>query len=679
MLRAGGVAWSAHRLDAAEVAGSNPARPILIIAEKNDAAKRIARSLDKSYKKLNEGGIPVYVCNWKERKAYVIPARGHLYTLKTDVSDLSFFPVLDLEWGPLDDDYVESFLRVAGRLIRESGEIIIACDYDIEGETIGYNIVKYNGGFSKPVRRAKFSTLTEEELRQSFNNLLERDRWLMAEAGRTRHFIDFIWGISLSRLIMEEVKHGVNRRLSLSIGRVQGPTLVEIYNREEEINSFVPRPYWSFKVLAEVNGEEVELEGQPLKSLEEVERAKALKGKVGRVAEFVKEAEEVRPPYPFNLSELQKEAYRIYKIQPWESLEVLEKLYLKALISYPRTSSQKLPPTINYSSILRRLSQAYRETLGVSRERPVEGPMDDPAHPAIYPTGELQPLSGVEQKLYDLVARRFISAFYRNARLLKKSMKVSAEGFILEASGSSVIDRGWLEAYPFREFKEKRIPDAKPGDPVFIRDVKLSLSYTKPPQRYTASSLLDWMESNEIGTKATRAEIIKTLYKRGYVKGERMQLTDLGFGVARYFISSKIVTLEMTRKLEKDLESIEFGKASPNEVILESVSYLLKELSERADVKETLELASKHISLGTGISFGRCPVCGKGELMLHVSKSGKRYLKCSECGAFAPLPRKGKLEPAKKACKLCGWPMVKRGDWVFCPNPQCPSSKIRSA
>ncbi|MFP3417558.1 MAG: DNA topoisomerase I [Nitrososphaeria archaeon] len=652
---------------------------MLIIAEKNDAAKRIAFALDPSYKKLSVDGVPVYTGLWNSTKIYVIPARGHIYTLKTDVAELSLFPVLDVEWVPVADGYVVKLLNVIKKFIKESSEIIIACDYDIEGETIGYNIVKYNGGFEKIVKRAKFSTLTVEELKQSFNSLLSREKWLMADAGRTRHYIDYIWGISLSRLLMNEVRRSTGKSLSLSIGRVQGPTLIEIYNRESEINSYVPKPYWKFKAIGELRGQKFELSGPNLKSVDEVEVAKKLKGKYGKVVFFDKDIEEIKPPYPFNLSDLQKEAYRLFGIQPWESLSILEKLYLSALISYPRTSSQKLPPTINYRSILSKLGQRYKEAGNVSRSHPVEGPMDDPAHPAIYPTGELQHLTGSEYKIYDLVARRFISSFYRNVRVAKKYIKVRADGFDLEADGAAVIDKGWLEVYPFREIREKSIPDAAIGEEILIKDVNVELTFTKPPSRYTPSSLLEWMETNEIGTKATRAEIIKTLYKRGYIRGNKIEITELGFSVARYFSFSQIITLEMTRKLEKSLEDIEFGKAYPSEILKESAMFLIEELKKAKYTEEMVELTKKYLAAGTGESFGKCPVCGKGDLILHVSQAGKRYLKCSVCGASAPLPRKGKLASAKKNCSYCGWPLIKRGDWVFCPNPNCPSSKLKNA
>ncbi|MGC9208732.1 MAG: DNA topoisomerase I [Nitrososphaeria archaeon] len=650
------------------------------MAEKNDAAKRIAYALDPGYKKISYNGVPVYRCRWNAGDAYVVPARGHLYKLKSDVGNLSFYPVLDLEWVPMDEDsYAKKAISVVNELIRRSDEIIIACDYDIEGETIGYNLVKYGGGFAKRVLRAKFSTLTSGELKESFSSLLQRDRWLMADAGRTRHYIDFIWGISLSRLIMDEVLRGTGSRMSLSIGRVQGPTLVEVYSRELEINSFVPRPYWKFKVIAEINGQDVELTGPNLYTAKEAEMAKGLKGTAGKVISFEKSTESVRPPYPFNLSDVQREAYRIYGIQPWETLEVLEKLYLMALISYPRTSSQRLPPSIGYRSILSKLARVYREAGATERDSPVQGTMTDPAHPAIYPTGEVQSLSGVHQKLYDLIVRRFIAAFYRDMKLAKKRIRISAGGFELEADGAMIVDKGWLEAYPFREVRERQLPDAKLGDTALIKEVSVELQYTKPPSRYTPSSLLEWMESNEIGTKATRAEIIKTLYKRGYIKGNRIELTELGFSVARYFSFSKIITLEMTRRMEKDLENIEYGTSDPGMVLRESVELLMKELSGARASEEIMELAKRHISQGTGESFGKCPACGKGELMLHISMGGKRYLKCSFCGVSAPLPRKGKLVPANRKCPYCGWPMIRRGDWMFCPNPQCPSSKIRNA
>ncbi len=655
---------------------------VLVIAEKRDAAKRIAQALGGRYVERRIGSVPYYETTWMGKRMYVAPARGHLYGLDSDVKDRSLFPVLDVEWVPLsevkkEDRDISAHVNAMRVLGEGASDIIIACDYDIEGETIGYNIVKYLGLIRGEVKRAKFSTLTTQELRESFASLLVRKEWRMAMAGRARHFVDYIWGISLSRMVSSMAAQV--KRATLSIGRVQGPTLVELMNRESEIRSFVPEPYWQVKALIEVNGQEVEMEGPRLYTAEDAEKAKAIKGKEGVVTEFKEQEVSLQPPPPFNLSDLQREAYRIYGIQPWSALRVLEGLYLRALISYPRTSSQKLPPSINYRRIISGLSSMYQREAGMlTRDKPVEGSEDDPAHPAIYPTGEVAKLFGEEYKLYDLVARRFLATFSKDAEVTRRALKVNVEGLDFSANGQNVIERGWLEIYRFRSIEERPVPSAKEGDVALVKDVSVDLSYTRPPARYTPSTILDWMEKNELGTKATRADIIETLYKRGYIADRNIKVTGLGMAVARFFANSRVITLNMTRTLERDLEGIEVGNVSPEKVLMESVKVLMQEVGEGGSRDELLSLYSAYLKEPVkvrGLSIGKCPVCGKGELIVRRSMAGKRYLKCNSCGASAPLPSKGRLVSAKAICPHCGWPMVRRGGWVFCPNLNCPGKK----
>ncbi len=664
----------------AGVAGSNPARPtpILIIAEKRDAAERIALALDNGYKSYNENGIKFYRVKFDNKDATILPARGHIFGLNTDVKNRRIYPVTDLEWESLasiNKKYSDTggIAKLAAQLLNGAEEVIIACDYDIEGETIGYNIVKYCGGVDKKLLRAKFSTLTLEDLRFSFKDLLKREKWFMAEAGRARHYIDYVWGINLSRLVSDKVRR--IRYANLSIGRVQGPTLIELYKRELEINAFVPRPYWQISAIVNVNGEDIAMNGPTLCSENESKIVKNLVGKEGNVGLANSYVERISPFPPFNLADIQKEAYRILKMSPWKTLSVLESLYLKAAISYPRTSSQKLPASINYKKILSRLSADYREAGSVKRGFPVEGKLSDSAHPAIYPTGEGRITTQEEKKVYDLVARRFISCFMDDAVVRKKIIRVDVEGVSFTAEGLEILSYGWINTYHFRELNEVKLPEAKEGDKAIIKNINVANKFTKPPSRYNPSSLLDWMEKNNIGTKATRSEIIRTLYKRNYVDGQRMALTNLGFGVARFFINSPIITLDMTRNLEASLEKIEDGSETPDKVMLESINLLFEEIQKSVESEELSEYFKLHLRGEKIANFGRCPVCNAGNLIFWRSASGKRYLKCDKCGASAPMPSKGLITPTKAPCKFCGWPLMRRGKWVFCPNPECTGKK----
>jgi len=633
--------------------------------------------LDKGFKSYNVNGVKLYRAQFNNREATILPARGHIFELNTDVKDRRIYPVTDLEWESLASinkkfSYAAAISRLAAQLLNGAEEVIIACDYDIEGETIGYNIVKYCGGLNKMVLRAKFSTLTAEDLRSSFRNLITRERWLMAEAGRARHYIDYLWGINLSRLVSDKVRH--IRHASLSIGRVQGPTLIALYKRELEINTFIPRPYWQISAVVSINGEDIAMDGPTLYSESELKNVKDLEGKEGNVGLVNSYIERIPPPPPFNLADLQREAYSILKMSPWKTLSVLESLYLKAAISYPRTSSQKLPASINYREILNRLSANYREAANVKRSVPVEGKLVDPAHPAIYPTGEGRIVSYDEKKVYDLVARRFISCFMDDAVVRKKTIRVDAGGFSFTAEGLEALSYGWMSTYHFRKLNERKLPEAKEGDKAIIKKINVAEKFTKPPPRYNPSSLLDWMENNNIGTKATRSEIIKNLYKRNYVYGQRMRLTNLGFGVARFFINSPIITLDMTRSLEASLENIENGSKAPEIVILESIDMLFEEIQRSGEGEELSEYFKMYLR-GEIASFGRCPVCGAGSLVFRRSANGKRYLKCDKCGASAPLPPKGLITPAETFCRFCGWPLMRIGRRVFCPNPECAGKK----
>ncbi len=387
----------------------------LVVCEKPDAARRISEALaEEGVETVQVGGTHVFRF-LRSGETYVVgAATGHLYSVGDPFNERGVYPVFDVEWFPDEEGpSVKSRIEAFRKLGAGAAKIINACDYDTEGETIGYNVLRYAcGGKEREAQRAKFSTLTKEELVRAFERPELRPSDGLALAGRTRHLLDFIWGVNLSRALTESAQNAGGRYTKLSVGRVQGPTLSYVVNREVEIRSFVPTPFWKVSCLFESNG--LRFQGSyaiariPTKAEAERIRGKC-EGESGFVSKVSKGLIELPPPQPFNTGDLQKEGYRVLGYSPTRTLQIAERLYLDALISYPRTNSQKLPPSIGYAKILAgigTMSEYSREVKELLKGalRPREGQKDDPAHPAVYPTGERpgRALLSYERRLLDL-------------------------------------------------------------------------------------------------------------------------------------------------------------------------------------------------------------------------------------------------------------------------------------
>ena len=376
----------------------------LVVCEKPDAARRIAHALGNSSFIERSGLRPVFSVTDRRNERFVVcSAIGHLYGLVDINRNRSVYPVFDLKWAPILKKTAtrsEQIIKTMALLSQKATRFVHACDYDQEGEVIGYNILQYacNNKYENSLR-VKFSTLTDDEIRNSFDNLLKPSKGL-AEAGRSRHMIDFIYGVNLSRALTQsfKVSNDGKRYCNLSIGRVQGPTLAFVVDKEMEIRKHVPEPYWTISGEFEKNRHIIKAHYYPQK-ISALTQATSIVNvctkQDGRITKIEKQKVTLRAPTPFNLGDLQKEAYRVFRFSLSYTLSIAEKLYLAALISYPRTSSQKLPTSINYNKIISNLSKiGYPYTnlaatlLARDHLSPNEGSKTDPAHPAIYPTGE---------------------------------------------------------------------------------------------------------------------------------------------------------------------------------------------------------------------------------------------------------------------------------------------------
>ena len=685
----------------------------LVVTEKPDAALHVAEALSikRKPKKVSVDGVPFYEVQKDEDRILVCSALGHLYAVAAKGNEArSQYPVWDFGWKPKHlaergQRKQQKFIESISKVSKEADRFINACDYDIEGSLIGYTILKYAcDGADQKAQRMKFSTLTTKELRDAYAKVSPQLDFSLAYAGMCRHEVDWLYGINLSRALTQSAYKASHRYATLSTGRVQGPTLRFVVEREREIETFVPTPYWVLKTIVDVDGKtieaEYEIERFEVKSQAE-STIKECAGKKGLIEKLESRTYRLSPPTPFDLSALQAEAYRHFGFTPRAALGIAERLYLDQLISYPRTSSQKLPSSIGYEEILKGLSQidAYRSVTAMLSASgtlvPNEGKKDDPAHPAVYPTGGVpkRMLDAREQKLFDLVVRRFLATFGQTAAKQsdKAVIKVGDHSFFLR--GSRILEKGWISLYgPYAKFEEITLPTLKEGQEVSITEISLEEKYTQPSPRYNPSSLLKAMEEAEIGTKATRADIVETLYRRGYVKELRMVATPLAFRVTEILTNycPKVIDVTFTRELEGKMEQIESGKQTREHVVVETVDYLkpiVEDLKTKEDQigEELTNIITEMWRASITLSVP-CPKCGSILKVVRNPKTRKRFIGCSgkwekKCTFGLPVPQFGVLTLLEKRCPECRFQMVQvrskgRRPMVSCPN--CYVNKLKA-
>ncbi|MDD5193360.1 MAG: DNA topoisomerase I [Candidatus Nanoarchaeia archaeon] len=672
----------------------NPKGHVLIITEKPQAASKIASALaDGSESKKSDNGIPYYELRRNNKNIVVACAVGHLFSVSQSKKGTDY-PIFDIEWFPNFEvrkkDFTKKYYSTIKKLVKNASEIIIATDFDTEGEVIGYNIIRFIAN-QKDAKRMKFSSLTAKELQESYENVHPTIEWGQAIAGETRHFLDWLYGINLSRALMNAIKSTGKFKI-MSIGRVQGPALNLIVEKEKQIKAFKSTPYW--QVFITINDGKNKLEVKYIKDITknlELDKFKNLEGRKA-MASTSKSKETIIPPPPFDLTALQTEAYKFYSITPSQTLQIAQSLYLAGLISYPRTSSQKIPDSMEPKKILERLSKHFEETKKITRINPVEGKKSDPAHPAIIPTGVYTKLENQEQKIYNLIVKRFISCFCDNAELENKKVEVIIDNLKFNERGMEIIKPAWMEVYPSK-MVEKEIKDFN-GE-VNIEKMRIEEKMTQPPKRYSPASILSELEKRNLGTKATRANILDTLYDRNYIKEKSIEATELGIRLIDSLkkFSPVIIDENLTREIEKDMDHMRESKKEldkKEEITIEKAKNALRKISQDFKKNESeigKELVQANESLWEqqkqenklGI---KCPNCNTGELMIKFTPRFKSYfIACSaypNCKQTFPLPSNSLIKKTDKMCPDCNYPMLisirkAKRPWIFCFNPKCPS------
>ncbi|MDX6636595.1 MAG: topoisomerase, partial [Solirubrobacterales bacterium] len=668
----------------------------LIVTEKNNSAKKIADILSGGSAKADAAyKVPFYTWANADGEHLAIGLKGHVmgpafpegYSnwQETDLHELIDAQIIK---EPTDKNVVKAVRKVA----KEASEIVIATDFDREGELIGLEaleqIVDANPKVTAelesrpPVKRARYSALTKEEIERAFGEIDELS-YDLAYAGAARQDIDLIWGATLTRAVsLATRRFGSN---FLSVGRVQSPTLALVVERELERRAHVAKPYWEVFARFEHPDGAFEAHHATDKFWEKAEADAALAGtkSPGVVKAVTAKRNSRKPPTPLNTTAFTTDASSRLGITPAAAMRVAEDLYMDGFISYPRTDNTVYPRSLN----TRELVQSLVRISDFEAAAPLlegdltatRGRKETTDHPPIYPTQAVYPgaLEGPKRRVYELVVRRFLATFSPPmiTESTRADIEAGSESYFVR--GSVVVDPGFARIYTYARSADEEIPKLTEGQELDLDgDPWLVDKETQPPSRISQGKLIELMEERGLGTKATRADIIQKLYDRGYVFSNPPEPSETGIAMYKAFHKyvPRMATPEMTAELESDMDLIAAGETTKEEVLRISREMLHSTTTELNDQREDL---AKQIWAGMDEDkfLGPCRVCEEAgrkredgspnRLRIIELKGGKRMYGCEgwnrddpeaadSCRVSGPLPGRGyELWRLEERCSVC--------------------------
>lgn len=584
---------------------------ILCITEKPSVGRDIARILGANSR--HDGYL--------EGNGYCVTwTFGHLCCLK-EPSDytkdwkkwsMSALPMIPPRFGIrlIDNDSYRKQFKTIAELILKCDEIINCGDAGQEGELI-QRWVMQKAGCKKPVKRLWINSMTDDAIKDGFNNLKPESQYeSLYLAGLCRAIGDWVLGINATRLY--SLKYGERGQI-LSIGRVQTPTLALVVNRQTEIENFTPQDYWELKTeyrntLFSYSGKKFE---KKEKGEEIIEKIKSLPL---TITDISTKAGKEAPPRLFDLTSLQVECNKKLNLSADETLKTVQSLYEKKVTTYPRVDTTFLPDDVykKCGPVLNSLTQ-YKDLLDPLRGKKLikskkvfdNSKVTD--HHAIIPTGQPLPssLTDAELKVFDIIAKRFISVFYPDFTFLQTIVNAQCDKYTFKATGKTVTALGWKAVYASDSSQDDDSQNDKEEDsilPEFNKGEsgphkpKLVKKATQPPKFFTEGTLLKAMETagatvededlrdalkaNGIGRPSTRAAIIEILYKRGYIVKERKSIkaTQAAKDLMTVIKEELLKSAKLTGIWEGKLRQIEHGDYSPEEFITE-IKEMVKEIT----------------------------------------------------------------------------------------------------
>ena len=561
---------------------------IVCIAEKPSVARDIADVLGAKVKKdgyIEGNGYQVtwtfgHLCTLKE---------PHDYTPQWKAWDIYKLPMIPPRFGIklIENATYKKQFAIIESLMQNATEIVNCGDAGQEGELIQHWVMQKAKATCK-VKRLWISSLTEDAIREGFKNLKDQSEFQsLYEAGLARAIGDWLLGMNATRLYT--LKYGLNKQI-LSVGRVQTPTLALIVNRQKEIENFVPTQYWELKtVYRDITFNATKGKFDTLAEGEDF--LKSIQGKEFTVTKVTEKKGTEYAPRLFDLTSLQVECNKKYSFSADDTLKTIQSLYEKKITTYPRVDTTFLSDDIypkcpqilvgltDYASIIEPLKG---KKLPKSKKVFDNSKVTD--HHAIIPTGVRgQNLTPMEQKVYDLVVRRFIAAFYPDCKISTTTVLGVVDKVEFKSSGKQILEPGWRTVFAKdvkdsddekEDEQEKIMPDFKEGE-TGPHTPSLLEKWTQPPKPYTEATLLRAMETagkfvedeelrdalkeNGIGRPSTRAAIIDTLFKRNYIKREKKNLfaTPTGVELIDIIQEELLKSAQLTGIWEKKLREIE--------------------------------------------------------------------------------------------------------------------------
>ena len=614
---------------------------------------------------------------FKKRKPFVEDG-VELSSWKMD--SLPYLVYAPIEKLPKEKDIIRSLKNLA----KKADSIVIATDFDREGELIGADALSCvrEANETAPVSRARYSAITKQEITHAFDNLVEMDMDL-AQAGESRQDIDLIWGAALTRYLtlVKFAGYGNVR----SAGRVQTPTLALIVDRERERMAFVPEDYWVIRGTFDDGTMEFSAPHATARFKREQEAKDAMAHLEGqrkaKVNSVEKRTRTQAPPAPFNTTSLMAAA-SAEGISPARTMRLAESLYMDGFISYPRVDNTVYPSSLDLAGTVKALSAnpAYapycRELLAGGPLHATRGKQETTDHPPIHPTNAATPdvLGAAEYKLYNLIARRFLATLSDAAVIegTKVALDVNGEQFV--ARGDVLVKPGFRAIYPYGAKKDEQLPALKQDQLIDFLGATLTKKQTEPPARYSQGRLIQEMEKLGLGTKSTRHSIIERLYQVKYIQNDPIEPSALGMAVCDALgrFAPHVTTSDMTAQLEREMDSIAGGDVSKDEVVMHSRNLLSEQLAELMPHSEEVKDALAD-AVAADAYVGKCPKCGK-DLQLRASqKTRSMFVGCAgwpDCDVTYPLP-KGKVEAIEEPCPACGMPQIKVTPFRSKPHNQC--------
>ena len=659
---------------------------------------------------------------------------GSNYKIEASVGHVRDLPKSDLGIN-IENDFEPKYITIRGKgellaklrkEVKTADKVYLATDPDREGEAISWHLVYALKLDPSKTYRITFNEITKNAVKKSIKEAREIDMNLV-DAQQARRALDRIVGYKISPLLWKKVKKG------LSAGRVQSVALRLICDREEEIENFIPKEYWTIEsVFKTEKGKKFgakfygNLKGKmELTGEEETKKIVEASLNAGFIVKSVKKGTRVKnPPAPFTTSTMQQEASKLLNFASQKTMRIAQQLYegvdvkgegTIGLVSYIRTDSVRIADEA-YEEVKGYITENYGDTYIKERRQHKTDTRAQDAHEAIRPTSALRTpdaikdsLSRDQYRLYKLIWERFVASQMSAAEYTTMSSDIQAGDYIFRASGSAIKFDGYLTVYKKNEEKaeEGSMPEIEAGEKLEAESVTPNQHFTQPPARYSESMLIKTLEEIGVGRPSTYAPTITTIQQRNYVIKENkvFYTTELGEIVNEIMKNNfgEVINKEFTADMESALDKVESGQMEWKEV-LRNFYPLFKHLLEEAESKvENVEIPDvvtdvicEECGRNMVIKYGRygkflacpgfpecrntkplfeeagvnCPVCG-GKVLIKKTKKGRRYYGC-ENNPECSLMLWNK--PTGEKCPKCGSPLVEKGTKnvrVCCSNTEC--------